>query len=211
MWPLAILPLYSLHGLFQHYVMEAVAPFYQAFDTFTKHAWVGRATSIVTQVVVLPLMLYFGQSAYHHVLAMYILNDTLHMAIYLRQDVLSWIHHVVCLIGYGVSFFVTPEVLYLMNMGTLILELTSPLIHLCWFANKAGYSGAWWFRYLAGLTILNYFVIRCVWFPYFVFTSIPKHLWFFGGVLTVLNCIWMAQLIGYARAVLRKSGGERLE
>jgi len=211
MWTLAILPFYSIHGLLHHSFMEAVAPFYRAFDTFTKHSWVGRATSIVTQVVILPLMSYFGQNDYHHMLAMYILNDTFHMALYLQHDVLSWTHHIVCLIGYGVSFFVTPERLRLMNTGTLILELTSPLIHLCWFANKAGYSGSWWFPYLAGLTLLNYFIIRCVWFPYFVLMFIPKNLWVFGGVLALLNYVWMVQLIGYAKAVVRNSGGVRLE
>jgi len=211
MWTLAILPFYSIHGLLHHSFMEAVAPFYRAFDTFTKHSWVGRATSIVTQVVILPLMSYFGQKDYHHMLAMYILNDTFHMALYLQQDVLSWTHHVVCLLGYGVSFFMTPEVLSLLNTGTLILELTSPLIHVCWFANKAGYTEAWWFRYLAGLTILNYFVIRCIWFPMFVWYSLPKTLWVFGVSLQVLNIIWFYKLIGYALAMARNPGRSRLE
>ena len=211
MWPLAILPLYALHGLVHHSIMEVSAPFYQAFDTFTKHSWVGRATAFVTQVAVLPLMAYFGQSAYHHVLAMYILNDSLHMSLYLQHDKLSWLHHVVCLVGYGVSFFVSKEVEVLMVTGTLILELTSPLIHLCWFANKAGYSGAGWFPFLAGATLLNYFAVRCIWFPYFVLSSLPKTLWVFGFILSGLNMIWFYQLIGYAAAVLRKSGTTRLE
>lgn len=211
MWPLAILPLYALHGLIHHSFMEVTAPFYQAFDTFTKHSWVGRMTSITTQVVVLPLMAYFGTSAYHHVLAMYILNDTFHMAMYLRQDTLSWIHHIVCLLGYGVSLFVSREVLNTMVKGTLMLELTSPLIHICWFFNKAGYSHEWWFPYLAGITLLNFFVVRCVWFPMFLWYSLPKMLWVFGIALQILNVIWFYKLIGYARAVVRNSGNSRLE
>lgn len=203
MWPLALLPLYSLHGLIHHAILEVKAPFYKAFDIATKHAWVGRATSLATQVVVLPLMSWFGAAAYHDVLSMYILHDMLHMTFYLRHDTLAWIHHVVCLLGYGVTFFVSDQVVSLMNAASLILELTSPLIHLCWFANKAGYSGAWWFPSLAGATLINYFVIRCVWFPYFVLYSMPKMLWAFGIVLTALNVVWFSQLIGYARAVLR--------
>ena len=204
MWPLAILPLYPLHGVLHHYAMMVVAPFYRAFDTFTKHCWIGRMTSIATQVIVLPLMAYFGHTSYHHVLGMYIFADSLHMSLYLRNDILAWIHHIVCLIGYGVTLFVSREVLNVMIAGTLMLELTSPLIHICWFANKAGYSGSWWFPYLAGITLLNFFVIRCIWFPLFVWYSIPKILWGFGITLQILNFIWFYKLIGYALAVLRK-------
>lgn len=212
MWPLAILPLYSLYGLVNHYVLSSVAPFYRAFDTLTKHCWIGRTTSFTTQVVVLPLMAYFGQSsAYHHVLAMYMIADMLHMSLYLRNDPLAWIHHILCVIGYGVTFFVSQHVLEIMVTGSLMLELTSPLIHLSWFANKAGYSGSWWFPYLAGVTLVNFFMIRCVWFPAFIWYSVPKMLWGFGIALQILNVIWFYKLIGYALAVMRKSGGSRLE
>ena len=211
MWPLAILPLFSLHSLLHHYVMEAVAPFYRAFDTLTKHCWVGRMTSFTTQVVVLPLMFYFGHTTYHHVLAMYIVADTLHMSLYLRNDLLAWVHHIVALIGYGVTFFVSRELLDIMVTGTLMLELTSPLIHLCWFLNKAGYSEKNWFPYLAGLTITNFFVIRCMWFPAFVWYSVPKVLWGFGIAFQIMNFIWLYKLIGYALAVAKKPGGSRLE
>ena len=211
MWPLALVPLYSLHSLAHHYVMSAVAPFYRAFDTFTKHSWTGRMTSFVTQVVVLPLMSYFGHGAYHHVLGMYILADSLHMSLYLRNDFLAWVHHIVCLIGYGVSLVVSQQALDIMITGTLMLELTSPLIHLCWFFNKAGYLGEWWFPYLAGLTLLNFFVVRCLWFPLFVWFSVPKMLWTFGVALQILNFVWFYQLVGYALALARKSGGSRLE
>jgi hypothetical protein len=197
--------------MLHHSVMNAVAPFYRAFDTFTKHSWVGRMTSITTQVVVLPLMAYFGKSAdYHHVLAMYIVADTFHMSLYLRNDILAWVHHVLCLFGYATTFFVSDELLNYMVTGSLMLELTSPLIHLCWFANKAGYSRSSWFPYLAGLTILNFFVIRCIWFPSFVWYSVPKILWGFGIILQTLNVIWFYKLIGYALAVLRKPAERHL-
>lgn len=212
MWPLVILPLYSLHSFVHHSVMSVVAPFYQAFDTFTKHSWVGRMTSITTQVVVLPLMAYFGQSsAYHHVLAMYILADTFHMSLYMRNDPLVWAHHILCLVGYGVTFFISQHMLKILVTGSLMLELTSPFIHMSWFANKAGYTISWWFPYLAGLTITNFFVIRCLWFPAFVWYSVPKSLWVFGITLQCLNMIWFYKLVSYAIAVLRKPGGSRLE
>lgn len=212
MWFLAVLPLYPLHGLLHHYVMSAIAPFYRAFDTFNKHSWIGRTTSFVTQVVVLPLMAYFGQShAYHHVLAMYMIADMGHMYLYKRDDRLAWIHHVLCVIGYGTTFFVSQKLVDIMVTGSLLLELTSPLIHLSWFANKAGYSHSWWFPYLAAVTILNFFVIRCVWFPAFLWYSVPISLWGFGIILMILNVIWFYQLIGYALAVVRKPGGSRLE
>lgn len=212
MWPLAILPLFGLHGLIHHSVLQVVAPFYQAFDTFTKHSWIGRTTSLVTQVVVLPLMAYFGQSsAYHHVLAMYMITDMFHLALYQRNDIAVWIHHILCVVGYGVTFLVSQEMLDIMVTGSLVLELTSPLIHLSWFATKLGYSQSRWFPALAGMTILNFFVIRCVWFPYFVWYSVPKMLWGFGIVLMVLNILWFSKLIGYALDVMRNPGGSRLE
>jgi hypothetical protein len=192
--------------------MDAVAPFYRAFDTFTKHSWVGRMTSMTTQVLVLPLMAYFGKNAeYHHVLAMYILADTAHMSLYMRNDILAWVHHILCLVGYGVTFFVSEELLHAMVTGSLMLELTSPLIHLCWFANKSGYSGTGWFPALAGVTILHFFIVRCLWFPSFVWYSVPKTVWGLAIVLQVLNVIWFYKLLCYALDIARKSGGPRLE
>jgi len=212
MWIFAILPLYPLYGLLHHYTMLATAPFYRAFDTFTKHSWIGRVTSITTQVAVLPLMAFFGNNSnYHHVLAMYMIADTSHMSLYMRNDVLAWVHHILCLVGYVVMQFISQELVDIMVTGSLMLELTSPLIHMCWFANKSGYSGAWWFPYLAGLTITNFFVVRCIWFPMFVWYSVPKTLWAFAIVLQTLNVIWFYRLIGYALAIVRKPGGPRLE
>jgi hypothetical protein len=212
MWTLALIPLFGLHGLIHHSVLQVVAPFYQAFDTFTKHSWIGRTTSLVTQVVVLPLMAYFGHSsAYHHVLAMYLTADMIHLSVYQRNDTAVWLHHILCVIGYCVSFFVSQNTLSILVTGSLLLELTSPLIHLSWFATKLGYAQSSWFPSLAGLTILNFFIIRCVWFPYFVWYFVPKTLWVFGAVLMVLNVLWFYKLIGYALASMRKPGGSRLE
>lgn len=212
MWPLAILPLYSLYGLVNHSLLNAFAPFYKAFDTFTKHSWIGRATSMTTQILVLPLMAYFGQSsAYHHVLGMYLIADMLHLALYQRNDTAVWLHHIVCVFGYGVSFFISQKTLEILVTGSLMLELTSPLIHLSWFVTKLGYSQTPWFSLLAGVTILNFFAIRCVWFPYFVFYNVPKTLWGFGVILMVLNVFWFYKLIGYALAAIRNPGGSRLE
>lgn len=206
MWPLASLPLFGLYGLLHHCLMHAVAPSYRAFDTFTKHSWIGRGTSITTQVIVLPLMAYFGQSAvYHHVLAMYMIADMAHMSMYLQNDIPVWIHHALCLVGYGVTFFISQEMLDVMVTGSLVLELTSPLIHLSWFANKLGYSQSPWFPYLAGLTLVNFFVVRCIWFPYFLWYSVATSLWIFGFMFMVLNVYWMYKLVGHGLAVLTKA------
>lgn len=202
--------LFPLHTMLVHAVMSKFAPFYQAFDTFTKHAWSGRATSLVTQPIVLPAYGFGNVTFFHHTLGAYIAADTLHMMLYLRRDILAWIHHIATLGAYALSSTLPANVTERLLHGTFFLELSNPLVHIAWFLNKAGYSAAGWYKYLAGTTIVNYFVTRCVLFPKFVMTEMPTTLWPIGAVFIALNFIWFVQLIRYAMKVLRKPGGSRL-
>ena len=191
--------------------METYVPFYRAFDCYTKHCWVGRATALVTQLIVLPLSTAFGFDTFcMHTLGMYILHDSLHCALY-EKDAMTWIHHVATLGGYMYIFWAPADIVHLMVVATMLLESTSPLIQVCWFVNKSGYSGAKWFPYLAGATLLMYLVVRCIYFPYFVFLHLPGYSKLLGAVFTALNWMWFYKLIGYAQNVLKKSGSARLE
>lgn len=205
-----LLPLFPLHTLLHHLAMNALAPMYRAFDTFTKHTWSGRATSLVTQLTLLSAYMAGHLELFHHGLGMYIIADMGHMMLYLHDDWMAWFHHAATSLAYAVSFHLSPATTASLLYGTFILESTSPLIHLCWFANKAGYSTQRWFPTLAGTTLLVYFVLRCVMFPHYVVTQMPKILWGFGGVFTAMNYVWLVQLLGYARAVLTKAGAARL-
>lgn len=211
MWFLTLPPLFALHGLIHHNVMMAVAPFYPLFDTQTQNAWVGRATALLVQSVVLPATAIWSTPANClHVLGMYMVADCIHMTTY-RNDLSSWIHHGFAIASYTAVFFVPPHTARAMMFGALLLELTSPWIQLCWFANKAGYAGTQWFRRLSIFTISIYFALRCIAFPLFIVTTTPRIMWVSGLVFTGLNWMWFVQLIGYANAVIRKAGGARLE
>ncbi len=210
LWPLAIVPLFPLHSVLHHAVMNSVAPFYQAFDSFTKHTWTGRATSLATQVVALTAYATGNVTVFHHTLGAYIAADMMHMAMYLRHDWMSWFHHITTIAAYIVSYGLPESINATMLYGAFLLETTSPLVHLSWFANKAGYANTPWFPYLAGLTMGVYFVVRCVQFPLLVFFHFPRTLWAFGIPLSMLNYAWFIQLVGYARAVLTKAGASRL-
>jgi hypothetical protein len=205
-----LLPLFPLHTLLHHLAMNAFVPLYQTFDTLTKHTWSGRATSLLTQLVLLPTYLSGNLTLFHHGLGMYILADMGHMMMYLRNDWMAWFHHVATTTAYVVSFYLPRDTTVSLLYATFLLESTSPLIHICWFANKAGYSTERWFPTLAGLTLLVYTVFRCIAFPYYVVTQMPKILWGFGGVFTAMNYVWLVHLVGYARAVLTKAGASRL-
>jgi hypothetical protein len=211
MWFLAIPPLLALHTAAHYAYMNAYVPFYQAFDRTTKHCWAARATALAVQAVVLPVASIWGAHEFClHVLGMYILTDSIHLAMYDR-DPMTWIHHVVTFLSYSATFFVDPDTVYVMMIGTMILEWTSPWIQLCWFANKSGLARRWWFFHLSGFTVLNYFAVRCVGFPYYIITYTPKLLWPSGFFFTVLNWVWLVQLVGYAKAVNKKAGEVRLE
>ena len=206
-----MLPFFALHSAVHHWILNARAPFYQAFDTFTKHCWVARMTALATQVLVLPISGFMGAETFcMNVLGMYILHDMVHCAFYERNR-MTWIHHIVTFAGYIYSFWATPDVFHRMVIGVLILESTSPFIQLCWLANKSKNTANRWFPVLAGWTLAFYFAVRCLYFPYYIVYSTPMVMWPLGAIFTIMNWIWMHQLVGYARAVLRNSGIERLE
>ena len=207
MWFLSLPPLLAAHGLIHHNVMMAVAPFYPLFDSQTQNAWVGRATALAVQAVLLPAAAIWGAPMdCLNVLGMYLIADSIHMSMY-HNPISSWIHHALGIVSYTAAFFVPAYTVRAMMAGALLLEFTSPWIHLCWFANKAGYAGTQWFRRLSACTLSIYFALRCVAFPIFIVTSMPKLMWASGLMFTVLNWMWFVQLIGY----IRKVGGERLE
>jgi len=210
--PLVFLPYFTLHGLAHHTLMNAYVPFYQNFDTFTKHAWIGRTTALTTQLFVLPLTAFLApeDSICIHALGLYILHDMLHCALY-DYDKMTWIHHFVTFSGYIFTFWLPPETVHTMMVGTVFLELTSVFVQLCWLFNKAGLSGEWWYKFLAMWTLGFYGCVRCIYFPYYTLRYAPKNLWPLGLAFTILNWKWMGQLIRYAQKVLRKSGTERLE
>lgn len=211
MWFLSLPPLLALHGILHHTVMMAAAPFYPLFDSQTQNAWVGRATALVVQSVMLPAAAIWSTPANClHVIGMWVISDTIHMSLY-HNDIASWVHHGFAIVSYLAVFFLPLSSVRIMMAGCLLLEFTSPWIHLCWFANKAGYAGTEWFRRLSTFTLCIYFAIRCIAFPLFVVVATPQIMWVSGAVFTLLNWMWMFQLIGYASAVIKKAGGERLE
>jgi hypothetical protein len=205
MWFLALLPLLAAHSAAHHMVMNAYVPFYQAFDIKTKHVWTSRATALLVQAVLLPAAAIWGRvDAGLHVLGMYILSDCIHLITY-DHDPMTWAHHTLAFLSYLGTFFVSAHLVRTMLIATLILEWTSPWIQICWFANKAGLASRPWFYPLSGFTLINYFIVRCIGFPYFVFTYTPKFMWIVGSLFSILNWIWMFELVGYARAVHRKA------
>lgn len=205
MWFVAIPTLLSVHSLVHHTFMNAFVPMYQAFDTYTKHCWTGRATSLAVQVVVLPLAAIFGaHDVSMHVLGMYILTDMAHLIQY-DHDPMTWVHHIGTFIAYLATFYVDAPTLQSMMVGTMILEWTSPWIHLCWFANKAGLASRPWFYYLSGFTVINYALVRCMFFPYYMLAYAPEVMWPAGIFFTLLNWMWLIQLVGYAKALNTKA------
>jgi hypothetical protein len=211
MWFLSLPPLLALHGLAHHWIMRSIAPFYSAFDTEGQHAWTGRATALMVQGGLIPLTALFGTpTSCLHVIGMYMVADMAHMSLY-HNSRLTWFHHVLAFLSYCSVFFVRPQMIYVMMLGVVILEVSSICIHLCWFANKMDLAGRWWFRWLAAFTLFQYFLLRCIVFPLYVFFMTPKVMWVSGVIFSVMNWIWFGQLVGYATAVMRKAGGERLE
>ena len=211
MWFLSLPPLLALHGLVHHWGMRSFVPFYSAFDVDTQHGWVGRATAFVVQAGLIPITAWLAPpTVCLHVIGMYMLADMGHMSMY-PNGRLTWVHHIIAFLSYCTLPFMSPVAIVAMMRGVVLLELSSVCIHLCWFANKAGLAGEWWFRYLASFTLFQYFLLRCIAFPLFLFFMTPKILWVPGTIFSVMNWVWFSQLVGYAQAVLRKSGDARLE
>lgn len=204
-------PLLAAHGFAHHWVMRSFAPFYSAFDRETQHAWTGRATALLVQSCVIPITAWFASPiTCLHAVGMYMLADMAHMSLY-SNGWLTWLHHIVAFLSYCSAFFVSPPTIYVMMQGVVMLEMSSICIQLCWFANKAGLAGSWWFRGLAAFTLFQYFFVRCVGFPLFIVTMTPKMMWPSGAVFSMLNWVWFTQLVSYATAIVKKAGGARLE
>lgn len=211
MWFLALPPLLALHGLAHHWVMRSFVPFYSSFNLETQHAWTGRATALLVQGVLIPVTAWLGPpTTCLHVVGMYMLTDMSHMAMY-HQDRVTWAHHIVAFLSYCAVSFASPATIRAMAGGVVLLETSSVCLQLCWFANKAGYAGQWWFKWLAGLTLFQYFLLRCIMFPLYIAFLTPKLMWVSGAIFSVMNWFWFVQLVGYAQAVVRKAGGARLE
>ena len=138
------------------------------------------------------------------------LADMGHMSLY-KNGAMTWAHHLVAFASYCCVFFVSEPTIRAMMMGVVLLETSSVCIQLSWFANKAGYAGQWWFRGLAALTLLQYFIVRCLMFPVFIVTMTPKMMWLSGAIFSMMNWVWFTQLVGYAQAVVKKAGAARLE
>lgn len=196
----------------QWMALDQLAPFFRAFDTKTKHAWVGRVTASVFDTLVI---LFAAVNGYKTVwgaalLIAYVIHDTVHTFLYDR-NIGNYIHHIV-------SFALTVLQKTVMNpmqaeatrLAMFTLESTSPILHASWLMNKAGYAGHPAFKYVAGFSVVFFGLMRLLAFPWVMYTSMDTVTASMFSPLLGLNVYWFFKLLQLARRVLDKNSGTDL-
>lgn len=189
----------------QWMVFDQTAPFFQAFDTHTKHEWVGRINATVVQSMLVVFALSYTKLSHWGwpLLLAYLLHDTGHMLIY-ERDLTAYLHHVVTTTVFGLTKLVmTEEQIDSTVRAFTVVESTSPVLHSSWLLRQAGYSNHPWFKYVAGFTAVFFGVMRCGVFPW-TMTKMDTSGKLIFAPLLALNLYWFYKIVKIAMKIITK-------
>ena len=181
----------------QWMVLEQTTPFFQAFDTRSKHEWVGRVIAcLFTAMIVGFAALQGSTSVWGKGVAMaYFLHDIGHMLLY-ESDITAYGHHIVSILTTAlVQFAMTPMQADTVAVATAVLESTTPILNTTWLLNKAGYGSHPLFKYVAGFMVVFFGVMRVGVFPWLVWSRMDRASTALFSPLVGLNVYWFFKLI----------------
>jgi hypothetical protein len=180
------------------------APFFQAFNTHTKHEWVARITASVVEIFLVGFGAIQGHSSYWGgvLILAYLLHDTGHMITY-ETDMSAYIHHIIATTVFGLmKLTMSPDQADLTTLAMSMLESTSPVLHTTWLLKQAGYSHAPFFKYVAGFAAAFFGIVRCGVFPWVMATKMDRVTNLVFAPLLALNVYWFWKIIKMARKVV---------
>ena len=181
----------------QWMVLEQTAPFFQAFDTRSKHEWVGRVNGgVFTAILVGFAALQGSTTVWGKGVAMsYFLHDIGHMLLY-ESDITAYGHHIVSILTTALmQFAMTPAQADTVAVATAVLESTTPILNATWLLNKSGYGTHSLFKYIAGFMVAFFGVMRVGVFPWLVWSRMDRASAALFSPLVGLNVYWFFKLI----------------
>jgi len=190
----------------QWIAFEQTTPFFQAFDSRTKHEWVGRITVAVSQIGIVAFGLLQGATSHWGaaLFTAYILHDVGHMLIYDR-DITSYLHHIVAATVMGLmKLTMSPEQADSVALAGSLLESTGPVLHSTWLLKQAGYGSQPWFKYIAGFAAVFFGIVRCGVFPWVMSKKMDGVTAFVLVPFLVLNVYWFWKIIKMMLKVLER-------
>lgn len=185
---------------------EQTAPFFQAFDTHTKHEWISRITASTVQVMLVAFAIFQGTSSKWgaSLILGYLLHDTAHMLTY-DTDVSSYIHHIIATTVFGLTkIAMTPAQADISTLVMAVLESTSPVLHTTWLLKQAGYSDHPFFKYIAGFAAAFFGFMRLGVFSWIIMTKMDKVSTFVFAPLLALNVYWFYKIVKIMKKVIDK-------
>lgn len=186
---------------------EQTAPFFQAFDTHTKHEWISRINAAVVQIFLIGFAVLQGRTSQWGagLILAYLLHDTGHMLIY-DTDITSYLHHIITTTVVGLmTIAMTPAQADTATLAAVVLESTSPPLHLTWLLKQAGYGNAPFFKYIAGFAALFFGVMRIGIFPWIMTTKMDSVTRMVFAPLLALSVYWFYKIVKLIKKVIDKS------
>jgi hypothetical protein len=188
----------------QWIAFDQTAPFFQAFDSHTKHEWVARIAGSIAQIGIMLCWLVEGATSTwgQSLLLGYTLHDILHMIVY-ENDITSYIHHIVSVTVFGLmKLTMTPVQAESTALATVILESTSPILSLTWLLKNAGYSSHPLFKYISGFAAAFFGIMRCGVFPWAMSKKMDRTTAMVLIPFLALNVYWFWKIIKMMKRVL---------
>lgn len=180
--------------------LDQTAPFFQAFDTRTKHEWLNRTTATVATTLMVIFAILVGHTSTWGTAGAiaYFLHDIGHMLMY-ETDWSMYIHHVFSLTVTGLMrIAMTPLQAENVALAVATLESTGPVTNLSWLLNKAGFRSHPAFKYYAAFMVVFFGLMRCGVFPWIMAKKMDKVTAAVFSPLLGLNVYWFYKLIKMA-------------
>lgn len=209
MWieTLLILGVLMISAVGQWMVYEQTVPFFQAFDTRSKHEWVSRVNACVFTAIIVGFAAIQGSTTVwgKGVAMAYFLHDIGHMLLF-ETDITAYGHHIVAVATtLLMRFMMTPAQADTVATATAVLESTSPFVNTTWLLNKSGHSSHPIFKYVAGFMVLFFGLMRVGVFPWIVWTRMDRASAALFSPLVALNVYWFYKLIRLVQKKLASS------
>lgn len=187
-------------------LFDQTVPVFRSLDSRIKHEWVGRIISSASQIGIILFWFLEGTTSIwgQSLLLGYTLHDILHMLTY-ETDITAYIHHIVAVTVTGLfKMTMTPEQAESAALATVVLESTSPFLHLTWLMKQGGLSKHPLFLYISGFTAVFFGFMRCGVFPWVMAKKMDRVTALVAMPFLILNFYWFWKILKILKKVLER-------
>jgi hypothetical protein len=188
----------------QWIAVDQTTPFFRDFSWHRKNEWVGRITAGIAQIAMILFGVLDGPASewMASTLIGFTLHDVIHLLIY-ETDVVTYLHHVVTAAGLGLmKMTMTPDQIAMGGLGVIILESTTPLLHVTWLLKQAGHGSHPLFKYFAGMTAALYGIMRLGVLPWVMTKTMDRAMAFVFFPFLLMSVYWFWKIVKMMLRVL---------